>query len=203
MDLSCYGGDGVIALGGLRIEFEARVEQRYDHYRLPLAPTTTSKGLAPAGSVEARRQAAKAQVVTFGQPGKLPDHVYVIFSAPLTVGGDDLGPWLVTPVRVENRGSADQSMPNIGIVRMGSTDMGGYQAGSTVSLSDTLPGRSYREGNLNLLLPKDSRTGTPVPPCATPSYIQAIPLVTDNRTKPVRVQVSDAMIASLNAKRHA
>lgn len=89
------------------------------------APTTASKGLAPAGSIEARRQAAKAQIVTFGQPGKLPGDVYVIFSAPLTLGGDDLGPWLVTPVRVENRGSADQSMPNIGIVCMGSTDMGG------------------------------------------------------------------------------
>jgi hypothetical protein len=165
-------------------------------------PATAPKGLAPAESVEAGRQAANAQIVTFGEPGKLPDNVYVIFSAP-TVGGDDLGPWLVTPVRVENRGSVDQSMPNMGIVCMGSTDMGGYQAGSTVKLTDTLPAGSYREGTLNLLLPHDSRTGTPVPSCATPAYVQAIPLVTDSTTKPVRVQVPDATIASLNAKRHA
>jgi hypothetical protein len=167
------------------------------------APTTAPKGLKPSESVEAERQAANAQIVTFGQPGKLPDDVYVIFNTPLTVGGDDLGPWLVTPVRVENRGSADQSMPNIGIVCMGSTEMGGYQAGSTAKLTDTLPTGSYRQGTLNLLLPHDSRTGTPVPSCGTPAYVQAIPLVTDTSTKPVRVQIPDATVASLNAKRHA
>jgi hypothetical protein len=86
--------------------------------------TTAPKGLRPSESVEAERQAANAKIVTFGQPSKLPHDVYVIFNAPLTVGGDDLGPWLVTPVRVENRASADQSMPNIGIVCMGSTEMG-------------------------------------------------------------------------------
>jgi hypothetical protein len=166
-------------------------------------PTTASKGLAPSESVEAERQAANAKIVTFGQPGKLPDDVYVIFNAPLTVGGDDLGPWQVTPVRVENRGSADQSMPNIGIFCMGSTEVGGYQAASTVSLTDKLPAKSYREGILNLLLPHDSRTGTSVPSCGTPAYVQAIPLVTDSSTKPVRVQIPDATVASLNAKRHA
>ena len=162
------------------------------------ATTTTAKPLAPAESVEAEREAANAQVVTFGQAGKLPDDVYVIFSAPPTAGGDDLGPWLVTPVRVENRGKADQSMPNIGIVCMGSTEMGGYQAESTVSLSDTLPGGSYRQGTLNLLLPPDSRTGTPVPACATPAYVQAIPYVSGSATKPVGVQMPEATVASLN-----
>ena len=141
--------------------------------------------------------------MTFGQPSKLPDDVYVIFNVPLTVGGDDLGPWLVTLVRVENRGSADQSMPNIGIVCTGSTEMGGYQAGSTISLTTSLPAGSYREGTLNLLLPHDRRTGTPVPSCATPAYVQALPLVTDSATRPVRVQIPDAAVTSLNAKRHA
>jgi hypothetical protein len=167
------------------------------------APTTNPNSLVPAESVEAELEAKNAQVVAFGQAGKLADDVYVIFNAPLTVGGDDLGPWLVTPVRVENRGKADQSMPNIGIVCMGSTEVGGYQAGSTMSLTDTLPAGSYREGSLNLLLPKDSRTGTAVPARATPAYVQAIPLVTDSSTKPVRVAIPDATVASLNEKRHA
>ena len=91
-------------------------------------------------------------------------------------------------------------MPNIGIVCMGSTEMGGYQAESTVSLSDTLPGGSYRQGTLNLLLPPDSRTGTPVPACATPAYVQAIPYVSGSSTKPVGVQIPEATVASLNQR---
>ena len=166
------------------------------------APTTASKGLAPAGSIEARRQAAKAQIVTFGQPGKLPGDVYVIFNAPLTV-----------VVTIQALGSSHRSGsktvdPPINPCRISglcawAAPTWGYQAGSTVSLTDMVPGGSYREGNLNLLLPKDSRTGTPVPACATPAYVQAIPNLTDITTKPVRVQIPDATIASLNAKRHA
>jgi hypothetical protein len=74
--------------------------------------------------------------------------------------------------------------------------------GSTLSDSEPLPARSYKEGTLNLLLPGDSRTGTPVPKCATPATLRAQATNYAGGTAPsVKIPVPDAVIAQLNARR--
>lgn len=89
------------------------------------------------------------------------------------VGGDDLGAWLTATVAV-TAGDVDGKVPTvIGIRCSGGDTIGEYQAQSTLELAAPVPAGTTVTGDLNLLVPGDTRTGAPVPTCTAPAVIVA------------------------------
>lgn len=86
-------------------------------------------------------------------------------------------------------------MPDAGIVCGDSDEQGGWQADSTVSLSDTLPAKSYKEGKLNVLTPEDGRAMEPPVECAAPAVLQ----MTSIDSKVVRIPVPEDVLTKVNA----
>jgi hypothetical protein len=150
--------------------------------------------------VEESEAAAAAKVVQVGDFGDLPGDGRVSVTA-MKVGGDDLGPWLEVSMRVENASNETAGVPDTGIVCTGSSDQGGYQADSTLLLSDEIPAGSFKEGILNLMVPGDSRTGEPAMPCTAPAFVQITGEDSQTfETTAVRVPIAEDVIAELNAK---
>jgi hypothetical protein len=159
-----------------------------------------NSALKNADDVQQSEAAAAAKVVQVGAFGDLPGDGRVSVTA-MKVGGDDLGPWLETSMRVENASKEKASVPDTGIVCSGSSEQGGYQIDSTMLLSDEVPAGSYKEGVLNLTVPGDSRTGEPATPCGAPAFVQITGQDTQSfKSTVVRVPIADDVLAQLNAQ---
>lgn len=141
-------------------------------------------------------------VANLGDTAEFGNGLSITFDAPF-VGGDDLGPWIEIATRFDNRNTdIDAQYPNVGIVCVGSTDEGGYQAGSTRLFGDPVPAGSFLEGKLHLLLPGDGRYGEPVPPCTTPAVIRVSLLTySDDDTAVVDFALPNAVIDEINNRR--
>ncbi|HZC72762.1 MAG TPA: hypothetical protein VE442_18840 [Jatrophihabitans sp.] len=161
-----------------------------------------SESLRNGDQVESSRASAATFEGKIGQPATLGDVTLTVKG--VEAGGDASGPWMVTSLRWENHSGQDTSAPSLWLYCADTKpeDHGEYQAGSTLSDSEPLPARSYKEGTLNLLLPGDSRTGTPVPKCASPATLRAEATAYKGDTAPsVTIPVPDEVIAKLNARR--
>ncbi len=132
------------------------------------ADTSPNTALPPAESVRTEERQTGAIGV-----GELADTGYGarVGVMGFAVGGDDAGPWLETDIRVEavEEGAA---VPTMGIVCGGNTELGGWQAGSTIEQAAAVPTGSFDEGTVNLLLPGDGRYGEPIPACEGPAFVQ-------------------------------
>jgi hypothetical protein len=127
-----------------------------------------------------------------------------VMLSTITQGGDNSGPWLTVHVRVENTGSQGRANPNIGIVCAGSEQTGGWQAASTFNVGQSLPAGSFDEGDVNLLLPGDSRSGQAVPSCKTPAVVRVSTTgVVTGRGGPAGGywSIADDLVGGLNAAR--
>jgi hypothetical protein len=126
-------------------------------------------GLRPAGSVvieEALRQATP-----------LGDMVDVDSSSRFTVqsfvvGGDELGPWLETKIRGEAADAMGALPVDIAIRCASSSETGGWQVSSTVSLGQEIPKGTFLDGTIALLLPDDGRYGDQIEICESPALIE-------------------------------
>ena len=95
---------------------------------------------------------------------------------PPNVSGDDDGPWLEVPVRVENRLTEAISWMVLEMYCSGNPESGSWQWESTLDLSSSIPSGTFAEGTVNLLLPGDGRYGEPIPECIAPAHIVASPV---------------------------
>lgn len=158
--------------------------------------------LRPADEVLGERAADDAADALLGDSVELEDVTVTV--TDLVVGGDDFGPWLEVTVRAENRGE-DTSNPYLAIVCNGSVEEGGWQADSTYDLNGELPGGSFNEGVVNLLLPEDPRTQDPVPECATPAVVRVTMnggfVMDGDEGSTVDYPVGDDVVAEMNARR--
>ena len=166
---------------------------------------TTSGDLRSAGEVLAERAAAAAKDVTLGQTVSLAPKVTVVVTR-MTLGGDDLGPWLSVSVRAENRSGDSVTNPVLAIYCKGESEGGGWQADSTYSLGDELPSGSFAQGDVNLLLPKDGRTGEAVPACVLPATVRVTDgstvTIEGNQTSPsYDYPIARSLVTELNARR--
>jgi hypothetical protein len=166
--------------------------------------TTTGGPLRPSGEVNAGNAAAAAKKATLGETVTL-DTGLTMKVTHMRIGGDNLGPWLTVAVRAENRSGQSTTNPQVAIYCKGEPEGGGYQADSTYSLSAELPTGSFAEGNVNLLLPKDSRTGVATPLCAEPATVRVNEFqsvtVGNEQPKSFDYAIPPALVAQMNAKR--
>ena len=153
-----------------------------------------SDELRDADDIKASETAASAKTAKVGDTFELGNLRVKVSS--LEAAGDDLGPWIVADLRVENPSDEEDSMPDAGIVCGDSGEQGGWQADSTVSLSDTLPAKSFKEGKLNVLTPEDGRAMEPPVECAAPAVLQ----MTSVDSKVVRIPVPDDVLTKVNAE---
>lgn len=154
------------------------------------APNT---GLKPAAAVAAA--AANAKAIPLGSLVAV-DSTSKFTVKSYKLGGNDLGPYLQTTVRGEAAGAAGHLPTDVSIICSNSTEEGGYQADSTVTLQQAIPGGAFAEGVLNLLIPGDGRYGKPVPHCATPAVVVA---KASSSAAPVSFAIPDELIGELNA----
>lgn len=152
--------------------------------------TTPNTALPPAESVREEERSEGSVAL-----GELVDTGYGVRAGVLafSVGGDDGGPWLVAETRVEGLDEGG-SVPNMGIVCAGGTELGGWQADSTLQLATDVPAGSFDEGSVHLLLPGDGRYGEPIPECAGPAFVEI-----DTIDGPAVVEVPATVLAELNA----
>lgn len=156
--------------------------------------------LQPAGSVRASETARNTVLIEVGKAGSFGD-VDVTVTA-FAVGGDDFGPWLTVTMHVENRAKEPLGIPRLEIHCTGSEEGGGYQMGSTLDVFKELPARTFEDGTLNLLMPDDPRTRTPVPACKTPAFARATGnLTSQNVGKVPQWRIPDDLVAQMNVKR--
>lgn len=141
--------------------------------------------------------AENAAEVGVGDPVELPDGLSVTVTA-MEVGGDTGGPWVSAEVVVENPTDVEGAVPTFGLVCAEGPAIGDYAAGSTVVIGDPLPAGETVTGTLNLLLPGDTRSGTAVPTCTAPAYVQAASVTTaDLEATTGRVDVPAEVLAQL------
>lgn len=152
-----------------------------------------SDELRDADDIKASETAASAKTAKIGETFELGNLNVKISS--LVAGGDDLGPWVVADLRVENPTDEEDYLPDAGIVCGEKGEQGSYQADSTLFLGDTLPKKSFKEGTLNLLTIEDGRSMQPPVECAAPAFVQ----MTSTDSKVVRIPVPDDVLAKLNA----
>lgn len=176
-----------------------------DHNGAASSNAPSEETLRPADEVLSEREASKSLDLSVGEPVDFGDDIRVTVTG-MTVGGDDLGPWLAVDVRAENRGDEDASNPLLAIVCDGSDMEGGWQADSTYDLNGTLPAGSYSEGTVHLLVPGDGRFGEARPTCDAPAVVRVRPnsfTVTLTDDKPEEqsadLPIEDALLVSLNA----
>jgi hypothetical protein len=165
--------------------------------------TSSRSSLRPAGEVSAEEEATEAKDVAVGETVTLDKGVTVKVTN-MSVGGDDLGPWLTVGVHAENKSGESTTNPEVAIHCKGEPEAGGWQADSTYSLGDELPAGSFAEGSINLLLPEDSRTGEPTPACDEPATVRVTELgvtVGNERPKSFDYPIESALVEQLNAKR--
>ena len=134
-----------------------------------------AKSSAPSvGPASDLQSGSNAATFVNGSPGVPVEFLGLkVTVSMMTQGGDDSGPWLTVHVRAENAGGQPGANPNIGIVCADNEQTGGWQAASTFTVGQGLPAGSFDEGDVNLLLPGDSRTGQMVPECKTPAVVRA------------------------------
>ena len=131
--------------------------------------TKPDMGLRPAGSVvieEALRQATPlGEMVTVDSTSRFTVQSFV-------VGGDELGPWLETKIRGEAADAIGALPVNIAIRCASSSETGGWQVSSTVSLGQEIPKGTFLDGTIALLLPDDGRYGDQIEICESPALIE-------------------------------
>ncbi|WZH53462.1 MAG: hypothetical protein PIR53_05545 [Nocardioides alkalitolerans] len=150
-----------------------------------------------AGTATSDPVAENAAEVSVGDEVVLPDGLSVTVTA-MTVGGDTGGPWVSAEVVVENPTDVEGAVPTFGLVCAEGPAIGDYAAGSTVVIGDPLPAGETVTGTLNLLLPGDTRSGTQVPTCTAPAYVQAASVTTaDLEATTGRVDVPAEVLAQL------
>ena len=154
--------------------------------------------LRPADEVEAEAILANAQTGELGEPFELAAGLTIAVTA-MEVGGDDAGPWLAVTARVENRTTDELSVPAMAILCDGSAEEGGWQAGSTLALYDSLPSGSFLEGVVHLLLPYDGRYGEPRAECAEPAVVKISTWVASTGDRDAVVEIPAELVAALNA----
>lgn len=154
--------------------------------------------LRPADEVEAEEILANAQTAELGEPFELAAGLTIAVTA-MEVRGDDAGPWLAVTARVENRTADELSVPGMAILCDGSAEEGGWQAGSTLALYDSLPSGSFLEGVVHLLLPYDGRYGEPRVACADPAVVKISAWVASAGDRDAVVEVPADLVAALNA----
>ena len=81
----------------------------------------------------------------------------------------------------------------------GSAGEGGWQAGSTLALYDSLPSGSFLEGVVHLLLPYDGRYGEPRVECADPAVVKISTWVASAGDRDAVVEIPADLVAALNA----
>lgn len=145
-------------------------------------------------------EAVQGQEGTFGGAVNL-NGVSITVDSPI-VNGDDDGPWLEVPVRVENRLTESISWMVLEMYCSGNPEGGSWQWESTLDLSSSIPSGTFAEGTVNLLLPGDGRYGEPIPECAAPAHIVASPVPDswDDLGQAVW-RIDDATVAALNSAR--
>ena len=154
--------------------------------------------LRPADEVEAEAILANAQTAELGEPFELAAGLTIAVTA-MEVRGDDAGPWLAVTARVENRTTDELSVPAMAILCDGSAGEGGWQAGSTLALYDSLPSGSFLEGVVHLLLPYDGRYGEPRVECADPAVVKISTWVASAGDRDAVVEIPADLVAALNA----
>lgn len=157
------------------------------------APSGANTALAPAHEVDAGKAVELGEFVDLGLG------VQVQVSAG-KVGGDDSGPWLEVPARVENSGDAEAYVPEFSIHCSNTSEGGGTQVGSTIDITRQIPAGAFVEGVLNLLRPTDARTGEPASDCVSPAYIEVeLQGVVPDGAVPGRWALDAETVTALNA----
>ena len=151
-------------------------------------------GLRPAGSVvieEAWRQATPlGDMVNVDSTSRFTVQSFV-------VGGDELGPWLETKIRGEAADAVGAIPVNIAIRCASSSETGGWQVSSTVSLGQEIPEGTFLDGTIVLLLPDDGRYGDQIETCESPALIE---VGTDGK---FWFAIPEDVIAELNSRADA
>ncbi len=133
----------------------------------------SSEGLRSAEEVLAEQAESASITASVGEVFDLEERITVSISN-IERGGDDLGPWLVVSMRVENRGSEDATPPDISLICSGSPEEGG-RLSIGERFIDSLPADTFDEAALYLLLPGDPREGISsgrlLPECLTPAWV--------------------------------
>jgi hypothetical protein len=150
--------------------------------------------LRPAGSVVIEE--ALRQVTPLG------DMVDVDSSSRFTVqsfvvSGDELGPWLETKIRGEAADAMGALPVDIAIRCASSSETGGWQVSSTVSLGQEIPKGTFLDGTIALLLPDDGRYGDQIEICESPALIE---VGTDGK---FWFAIPEDVIAELNSRADA
>ena len=132
-----------------------------------------SEGLRSAEEVLAEQAESASITAAVGEVFDLEERMTVSISN-IVRGGDDLGPWLVVSMRVENRGSEHATPPDISLICSGSPEEGG-RLSIGERFIDSLPADTFDEAALYLLLPGDPRegisSGRRLPECLTPAWV--------------------------------
>ena len=151
-------------------------------------------GLRPAGSVvieDALRQATPlGDMVNFDSTSRFTVQSFV-------VGGDELGPWLETKIRGEAADAIGALPVDIAIRCASSSETGGWQVSSTVSLGQEIPKGTFLDGTIALLLPDDGRYGDQIETCESPALIE---VGTDGK---FWFAIPEDVIAELNSRADA
>lgn len=160
-------------------------------------PDTSLKNADEVRSQEQAGQNARAKTVDLGEFVELGSGLR-LSASKVVVGGDELGPWLIATVRIENSSDEEAAPPDGGIICSNATEPGGSQAGSTLDVSGGLPAESFAEGTLNLLLPEDGRYGEKIQDCQGPAFLQFTKTgLVDDSDLPVRIRVPEDTLAEL------
>lgn len=163
----------------------------------PPAVNSTIVDLVPAEEIRAAEAVAGVEA-SVGDTVDLDGVVVEVSSVRLS--GDDLGPWLETAVRIENRTSNDVDYVNIELYCAGNDEGGGWQADSTFDLLAGVPAGSFDEGTVNLLVPGDGRYGETRERCVPPANIVVGPFIAGAVTANRAVfELPTAVIDAINA----
>lgn len=159
------------------------------------APPATAIGTTASSTsiAEVTTAVSGAVAATMGQPARL-ELVSITATYPV-VGGDESGPWLTVTFHLENATDQTQGPISFFILCSGNPKAGTWQAGSTLQPNAGVPAKGVADGNVNLLLPGDTRTGVQRPACATPARLIAQGL----SGQALMWAISDKSIAQMNA----
>jgi hypothetical protein len=167
----------------------------------PNTAASSSPSVRSGSDVQSGSNAATFVTASLGEPISFLGLKVTL--STMTQGGDPSGPWLTVHVRAENGSGQPRANPNFGITCASSEQTGSWQdASTTFKAGHGLPAGSFDEGDVNLLLPGDSRTGHAVPACSAPAVVRASPIgVIPNTDGPEggSWSIADDLVAGLNA----
>jgi hypothetical protein len=154
--------------------------------------TAANTDLVPAG--EKAAQNAAEDVTPLGELVEVDAQTRFTVTGFKVNSSDSLGPWIEASVRGEANDDAGAIPFEIASLCASSTETGGWQADSTVSLGQEIPAGSFLEGFISLLLPEDGRYGEPIKPCEEPALVKV-----SSSEKTVWFAIPSDVVAEINS----